>query len=252
MKILLAEDSRTSQQLGVLILEDEGHSVEVANNGLEAVEKSAIDSFDLILMDVEMPELDGLQATAQIRQREQSSQSGANPKLIIAMTAQDGADDRQRCLDAGMDDFVSKPLCPDELSAALARVGQTSTQEPAPSEPAAVSSSSESLVDWDAALRSVGGDQSILDSVVEAALEELPRLIDQLSQAIESSSLEVIKRSAHTINGALRIFSPRQAIEIAGQIERLAASGSLEKITPLVPQLKVLLEEVSQELQRPR
>lgn len=250
MKILLAEDSRTSQQLGVLILEDEGHSVEVANNGLEAVEKSAIDSFDLILMDVEMPELDGLQATAQIRQREQSCQSGSDRKRIIAMTAQDGADDRQRCLEAGMDDFVSKPLCPDELLAALTRVGQASTQQPAPSEPETVSSS-DLLVDWDAALRSVGSDQSILDTVVEAALEELPRLMKQLNQAIESSSFEVIKRSAHTINGALRIFSPRQAIEIAGQIERHAASGSLEKITPLVPQLKVLLEEVSQELQRP-
>ncbi|MGZ0171877.1 MAG: response regulator [Planctomycetales bacterium] len=73
MKILLAEDSRTSQQLGVLILEDEGHPVEVANHGLEAVEKSAMESFDLILMDVVMPELDRLQATTQTRRREQSS-----------------------------------------------------------------------------------------------------------------------------------------------------------------------------------
>ncbi|MGZ0171878.1 MAG: Hpt domain-containing protein [Planctomycetales bacterium] len=170
------------------------------------------------------------------------------------MTALDGAGARERCLEAGMGDFVSKPLCPDELSAALARVQQTSIPPPAPLEPetpAPVSSapSSNLLIHWDEALRSIGSDQSILDTVVEAALEEMPRLIDQLIQAIESSDFEVIKRSAHTINGALRIFNPRQAIEIAGQIEQLGASSSLEKITPLIPQLKVLIQQVSEELQ---
>jgi two-component system, sensor histidine kinase and response regulator len=118
MKILLAEDSRTSQQLAMMILEDEGHSVEVADDGLVAVEMFAKSSFDLILMDVHMPEMDGFEATTRIREREQSTNSRT---LIIAMTADESPGDRDRCLASGMDGYISKPLDMSELTEALAR-----------------------------------------------------------------------------------------------------------------------------------
>ena len=128
MKILLAEDSRTSQQLAMLILEDEGHSVEVADNGLIAVEKFASSSFDLILMDVQMPEMDGYQATGRIREmeinhdlkRRHKTHSADDRLPIIAMTAGTLSRDKHRAFEAGMDDHVSKPVDPDHFYGVLA------------------------------------------------------------------------------------------------------------------------------------
>lgn len=251
MKILLAEDSRTSQQLAVFLLEDAGHSVEVANNGLEAVELSVGESFDLILMDVQMPELDGFEATAQIRQRDQAADTRT---LIIAMTAQDNPGDRERCLDADMDDYVSKPLNVDELSAALAR-HSSKTVSKAKACPSVESQSpatppTESLIDWNAALKSVNGHQAILDSMIAAVLDEAPKLLDQLRQAIDTSDSDVIHRASHTIKGAFRSFQPTQLISVAGQIESLASSAPSEQILPLYRQLEEQLDLVLAEIRQ--
>ncbi len=249
MKILLAEDSRTSQQLAMLILEDEGHSVEVADNGLIAVEKFASSSFDLILMDVQMPEMDGLKATTRIREHEQSNDSRT---LIIAMTADESAGDRTRCLESGMDDYISKPLDMNELTEALTRAGACGgkhVDQSAVKQQAA--SPTESMIDWVGALEFVSGHQSILDTVVEAAIEEGPVLFDQLRRAIESSDFEVIHRTAHTVKGAYRTFNPVPMIEVAEQIEALAKSESLDQIAPLFTKLEPLLDLTLQELRNP-
>lgn len=249
MRILLAEDSRTSQQLAMLILEDEGHSVEVADNGLVAVEKFASSSFDLILMDVQMPEMDGLEATTRIREHEQSTDSRT---LIIAMTADESPGDRDRCLESGMDDYISKPLDMNELAEALARAksnGSNNDKQSVSNQREA--SSSEPMIDWVSALEFVSGHQSILDTVVEAAIEEGPILLDQLRQAIESSDFDVIHRTAHTIKGAYRTFNPVPLIEVAEQIESLARSESLDQIAPLFSKLEPLLDLTLQELQVP-
>lgn len=249
MKILLVEDSRTSQQLAMLILEDEGHSVEVADNGLIAVEKFASSSFDLILMDVQMPEMDGLEATTRIREHEQSIDSRT---LIIAMTADESPGDRDQCLESGMDDYISKPLDMNELAEALARAksnGSNNVDQSDAKQPEA--SPTEPMIDWVGALEFVSGHQSILDTVVEAAIEEGPILLDQLRRAIESSDFEVIHRTAHTIKGAYRTFNPVPLIEVAEQIESLAQSESLDQITPLFSKLEPLLDLTLQELQVP-
>ena len=249
MRILLAEDSRTSQQLAMLILEDEGHSVEVADNGLVAVEKFASSSFDLILMDVQMPEMDGLEATTRIREHEQATDSRT---LIIAMTADESPGDRDRCLESGMDDYISKPLDMNELAEALARAesnGDNNDKQSVANQREA--SPAEPMIDWIGALEFVSGHQSILDTVVEAAIEEGPILLDQLRQAIESSDFEVIHRTAHTIKGAYRTFNPVPLIEVAEQIESLARSESLDQIAPLFSKLEPLLDLTLQELQVP-
>jgi CheY-like chemotaxis protein len=170
-RILLAEDSPTNQLLATAFLEEQGHSVVVARNGLQAVEKFHDEEFDFILMDVHMPEMDGLEATRLIRQRELST---GRRIPIIAMTASAMDGDRERCLESGMDDYVSKPMQTDELFAALARV-QT--------EASSRNTGSALLIDWDAARSAVNGDQGILESVIEAVLEEGPGLLDQLGQA---------------------------------------------------------------------
>jgi len=117
LNILMAEDSATNQVLAKSLLEREGHQVTIANNGAEAVEKSANETFDLILMDLEMPVLDGLSATSQIREREEGTGNGI---VIIAMTAHDAEEDVQRCRDVGMQGHIAKPVRAEILNAALA------------------------------------------------------------------------------------------------------------------------------------
>ena len=115
-RILLVEDNRVNQVLALRLLEKQGHSVVVAGNGLEAIEKCSADDFDVILMDIQMPEMDGLQASARIRDRERVS---GKHIPILAMTALAMAGDRERCLAAGMDGYLTKPIRTQELSDAL-------------------------------------------------------------------------------------------------------------------------------------
>jgi len=248
MKILLAEDSRTNQKLATFILENEGHSVEVADNGLVAVERFVNSSFDLILMDVHMPEMDGFEATTRIREHEQSTDSRT---LILAMT-DESPGGRDRCLESGMDGYLSKPLDMKELKEALAQAESSGIHDGDQSGVTRSGASPiESMVDWAGALKAVSGHQSILDTVVEAALEEGPELLEQLRRAIESSDVEVIHRTAHTIKGAFRTFNPVPMIEVAEQIETLAQSESLDQITPLFTKLEPLLDQTLQELRTP-
>jgi CheY-like chemotaxis protein len=118
LKILLAEDNRVNQAVATAMLSKRGHQVTVAGDGMEALEAMAAGEFDLVLMDVQMPEMDGFDATRAIRERE----AGASRRIpIVAMTAHAMAGDRERCLEAGMDDYVSKPITPTELFEAISR-----------------------------------------------------------------------------------------------------------------------------------
>jgi CheY-like chemotaxis protein len=119
LRVLLAEDNLINQKLGLRLLEKQGHSVVVVADGAQALEALQRETFDLVLMDVQMPHLDGLEATAAIRAQEQ----GTGRHLpIVAMTAHAMKGDRERCLDAGMDDYIAKPIQPAELMAAISRV----------------------------------------------------------------------------------------------------------------------------------
>jgi CheY-like chemotaxis protein len=125
-RILLAEDNPVNQRLTIRLLEKQGHSVMTVGTGIDAVHASAEERFDVILMDVHMPELDGIQATRRIRLRESTSREHVP---IIAMTASAMKEDRQRCLNAGMDAYISKPVRPDELLSTLRTVIHATTNE---------------------------------------------------------------------------------------------------------------------------
>ncbi len=120
LRILLAEDNTVNQQIALLVLESMGYRADVASNGVEAVEAVERFPYDLVLMDVQMPEMDGLEATRQIRARPIPPERGVLPIRIVAMTANAMQGDREACLDAGMDDYLAKPIRPEELAAALA------------------------------------------------------------------------------------------------------------------------------------
>jgi CheY-like chemotaxis protein len=131
LKILLAEDSVVNQKLAVALLNRQGHDVTVANNGLEAIAALEAGDFELVLMDVQMPEMDGLEATRRIRQREQPL---GRHTPVIAMTAYALKGDRERCLEAGMDGYVAKPVRPKELVQAIDAVVPLGAGELGPSE----------------------------------------------------------------------------------------------------------------------
>jgi len=246
MKILLAEDGVANQKLAVALLHRWGHTVTVVCNGLEALEALEQDSFDLVLMDVQMPELDGLGATRQIRLKEKET-GGHIP--ILAMTAHAMTGDRENCLQAGMDGYLSKPVRKKKLYDALLEVLDDGAGPEQPAADASLPHSGKSLIDWDKALEVVAGDSGILNEVALAATTELPKLIQQLEKAVRDGDAPNTALSAHTIYGILRVFQNDQAMQMANRIETLGRSGQLDGLGSRFEQLQPVLEQILRELE---
>jgi two-component system, sensor histidine kinase and response regulator len=223
LRILLAEDSYPNQRLAVGVLSKWGHHVTVANNGLQAVAALDSGSFDLVLMDVQMPEMDGYQATAVIRERE-ARLGGHIP--IVAMTAHAMKGDREECLAAGMDGYVSKPIRKAELERVIAEV--TSERSPQRTEIASdVSSAPARLTsqNWEHAFQTADGDSELLEQVLVSILDECPVLMTQMAQALRDADVNALHRAAHTFKGNARIFGQTSATELAEQLESLKKNG---------------------------
>ncbi len=213
LRVLLTEDNAVNQKLAVRLLEKRGHSVVVAGNGREAIETLARESFDVVLMDVQMPEMDGFEATQRIRELEQTT--GAHVP-IVAMTAHAMKGDRERCLAAGMDGYISKPLRPSELFEAVESLAAVSR---AATEPAS------SLFDEATALKSVGGDRELLREIIDVFFEELPLLTAALAAALQHGDAVTAHRAAHTLKGSLSTLGASEASSIAQQIETRTRAG---------------------------
>jgi CheY-like chemotaxis protein/HPt (histidine-containing phosphotransfer) domain-containing protein len=214
-RVLLAEDNAVNQKLAVRLLEKRGHTVVVAGNGREALETLSRKSFDVVLMDVQMPEMDGFEATRRIRERERTN-GGHVP--IIAMTAHAMKGDRERCLEEGMDGYISKPLRPSELFEAVESLAATGRAETT-TKPAGPP------FDEAMALRSVGGDRQLLSELIDTFLEECPRLTAALAAAILRGDAKAAHLAAHTLKGALSTLGASEAKTIAQQIETRAHKG---------------------------
>ncbi len=242
LQILLAEDSLPNQKLAVGLLTKWGHSITVVGNGREAVAAWESHPFDLILMDVQMPELDGLQATTLIRDREREA-GGHVP--IIAMTAHAMKGDREQCLAAGMDGYVPKPIRVKELSAALAALfgGETSSGQSGQR-----STNGNGHVDWPAALETVQGDRALLRTVIDAVLGECPAVLGELEQAVGARDAAVVCRAAHRLKGALRTFEAARATDLATRIEEAGRDGNFDGAPGLVANLKSEVSAVLHEL----
>jgi len=250
LKILLAEDSVVNQRLAVGLLERHGHEIVVANNGQEAINTLARQSFDLVLMDVQMPELDGLEATRRIRSREQQPGNGHVP--IIAMTAHALKGDRERCLAAGMDEYVSKPIREQQLLAAMRAVlGERACGLPASAASVAASPAGRSndvaagnVIDWNSALETCGGDHALLRDIVEAFLEEQPRRLAEIRRGIDQPDFELLNRAAHTVKGSMRYFSAQGVYERALALEQMGAGQTVEGAEREVQLLEQELEKL--------
>jgi serine phosphatase RsbU (regulator of sigma subunit)/HPt (histidine-containing phosphotransfer) domain-containing protein len=229
--------------LALGILSKWGHHVVIANNGREALQTLENELFDVVLMDIQMPEMDGMEAAQSIRRRERDLSTRLP---IIAMTANAMKGDRQACLDAGMDDYVSKPIRQIELRRALDAVSPRSSDEK-DNEP---DMTSDSEFDWDTVLRAMGGNRELLHQVAVAMKAECPSCMEQIDRAMQQSNWVLLRRAAHTIKGSLRLFGPTTAGELAGEIETLAKDGEYQSAKGIIDQLKPEIATFMIELHR--
>jgi CheY-like chemotaxis protein/HPt (histidine-containing phosphotransfer) domain-containing protein len=243
LRLLLADDSPTNRMLAIRLLEKRGHSVEAVEDGLEAVESVQESSFDAVLMDVQMPELDGLEATQVIRQWE----NGKDHIPIIALTAHAMESDRQRCLDAGMDAYVSKPFSADELYATVEQlVGRAARSDRGKSpEP---EGGAGTVIDRREALERVEGMTELLKEMAGLFLEEYPDLHDRITADLQADELAVPRELSHRIKGTVGLFGAHGPFNAAKRMNDLAKSGDLpgtvEAWTHLEHQMKQLLPEL--------
>jgi PAS domain S-box-containing protein len=229
LRILLAEDNPVNQKLAINLLRKEGHRVVLASNGHEALAALGRQPFDLVLMDVQMPEMDGLQATLAIREKEK----GTGRHLpILAMTAYAMKGDRERCLAAGMDGYVAKPICRTELLEAITRTTSPFLADgPLPTgrwggstlpHPGAAED-----WDWSAALAEAGGDQQLLAETAALFLQESPGWLAALRAAIDKQDQDQVQFAAHIVKGGLTALALEEAFEAAFWLESMGRQGDL-------------------------
>jgi CheY-like chemotaxis protein/HPt (histidine-containing phosphotransfer) domain-containing protein len=243
-KILLVEDNALIQRVMIGFLENWGHEVRLAENGRIALESIQREHFDLILMDVEMPEMNGLDATAAIRAHEHKD-TGRTP--IIALTAEAMTGDRERCLAGGMDDYISKPVDPKALYALIQRypaqmlASRPPDDEQRTSQAAAipVPEVDEGVVDWDLARSLTGGDEALLDDLIEVFPEESSRQLEAMRRGIENRDAQLLTRSAHSLKSAALVFGASRLAEAALSMETLGRRAELKDAGPLLQTLEI-------------
>ena len=232
LNVLLAEDNIVNQRVAVGLLTKRGHAVTVANNGLEALAELERSVFDVVLMDLQMPEMGGLDATAAIRKREATN--GGHLR-IVAMTAHAMNGDRERCLDAGMDGYLSKPISPALLYAALEHqtpTGAAASARPSQATPANAAAPAApptpTPIDHDRLMERLGGDEELLLDVVRLFLDDCPVRLAAIKAAVNSANAEQIRTTAHALRGAAANLSAQGLTDAARTLERLGAENRLE------------------------
>ena len=218
LRVLLVEDNPANQKLATYILKDRGHVVEIAGDGEEAVFLTAQHRYDVILMDVQMPGMNGLEATAAIRQRE-----GSESRVpIIAMTAHALKDNRDRCLAAGMDGYLSKPVNAKEmigLVESLACAGKPVAAVAARS-PAEPSSQAMAVFDGEEALSRCAGSQDLVREMIQCFFDEVDNLLPKMRAALEKGDLTEVGRLGHRMKGTVVYLGAEPAKEAALRVER--------------------------------
>jgi CheY-like chemotaxis protein len=247
LRILLAEDGLVNQKVAVNLLEQRGHKVTVANNGQEAIAAVANESFDVILMDVQMPAMDGLEATGIIREREKES---GEHIPIIAMTAHAMKGDRERCLAAGMDGYIAKPIRAKNLyetvELTVAKMCGSQAQDN-------VITEEKEIIDRDLLVKQIGGNIENLKDIVELFAVESEKLLKRMGDAIKKQNPSDLQRAAHTLKGSIRLFGierPAAAalrLEIMGRDKNLKGAEQarlklMKEVEQLILKLKALVK----------
>ncbi|AFM23031.1 response regulator [Desulfomonile tiedjei] len=227
LRILLAEDNAFNQKVASGMLSGMGHSISVVPNGAEAVEAYTRGGFDVILMDVQMPLMDGFEATAAIRAFEKN---GAPRIPIVAMTAHAMAGDRERCLNAGMDGYVAKPISSEELFCALE--GIASDAKTAEDVTRQAASGLLDVLDLESLLDAVGGQEALVKEMLDIFREDAPKLLIDLKLAVGSNNFEEIRSTAHSLKGMVGGLGAKYAFDAVSELERIAISSDPVRTEP--------------------
>ncbi len=221
LRVLLAEDNLVNQRLAIRLLEKQGHAVEAVPNGRAAVEAVERQAFDVVLMDVQMPVMDGMEATARVRRREEGT---GRRTPIIALTAHAMKGDRERCLAAGMDGYLAKPIHADELAQALAGVAAGSAVAGAAPEEAPPTAKA---FDEAAALARLDGDHELLRDVAGMFVADAPRMVEAVRAAVSAGDAHALHVAAHALKGSASTFVARGLVEAAWALEQMGRRAEL-------------------------
>jgi PAS domain S-box-containing protein len=246
LRLLLAEDNLVNQRVAIHILEKAGHSVFAVGNGRQALEALAREAFDIVLMDVQMPEMDGLEATDAIRMQEQVT-GGHQP--IVAMTAHAMKGDRERCLEGGMDDYVSKPVRADELLGVLQKHAPRPPVDavaPSPPPSATTETKDAAVFDRQAALDRFNGEEELLEEVLQLFLSDAPNRLADIRAAVEQGDPKRLEIAAHSLKGASRYVGAERTAARAFKLEEMGHSGDLSRATDELRQLNDELQSFGQ------
>ncbi|MBN1905762.1 MAG: response regulator [Deltaproteobacteria bacterium] len=243
-KILLAEDDITNQKVAKGILEKLGYSLDIVSNGKEAINALKKAHYDLVLMDCQMPEMDGYEATGIIRNPDSGVINHNIP--VIAMTAHAMTGDREICLGAGMDDYITKPIRMDSMSSLLNKwLIKYSVINDAPVE--IREAEPDPVFDKQALMARLGFDDTLAETIIEGFLEDLPKQIRKLKRLIDRGETEEAGLQAHRIKGAAASMEGTSLRGIAYEMEKAGKAGELDRLISLFPEIKkqfVLLKKI--------
>jgi CheY-like chemotaxis protein len=239
LRLLLAEDNPVNRTIGTRMLSKYGHVVVAVENGALAVEATAKERFDVVLMDVEMPVMNGFDATAAIRAREQGTDVHVP---IIALTAHAMQGDRERCLEAGMDSYATKPIQPTELFSTVAMLLKSNPPEVA-------MSIDVPALDRVALYEQVGDEADLLLKVIEMFRVDSVQVMAKLADAVATGNAEEVQQGAHRLKGALLTLGGKPAAEFALQLEQMGRRGELAEAAPALAQLRHELTRLEPELE---
>jgi PAS domain S-box-containing protein len=245
LHVLVVEDSPVNQKLMRMVMQKMGYSADVAANGLEALDALRLKHYDLVFMDLQMPEMDGIEATRRIIAEWPPERRPA----IVAMTANAMHGDREKCLEAGMDEYISKPVAPETIQGLLERFGGLRPRAPANSPEAA-----EPILDQraigDLRLLDEPGSPSLMQSLIRDYLAQAPEAIARIKTAARAGDAPAVASSAHRFAGTSLTFGARGVAEVCRRLELMAKSGDLEGAPGLFDSLEARYGEASAELRR--
>ena len=250
LRLLVVEDNTVNQTVALSMLGRIGYRADIASNGIEALQALDRQTYDVVFMDGQMPEMDGEEATRQIRQRLPAERQ---PR-IIAMTANAMQGDRERYLEVGMDDYISKPIRMEELVRALS-TSQPLSADPSSTEMQSVSESGQAApVDFTALrefeeMMGEGGDEMVRD-LVNMYLQNAAALITEMQESKAQVNFEVLRRAAHTLKGNSHQVGAVPLAEHCTELEKLAKAASLEGADALLAQIQAEYQRVNAALQK--
>lgn len=253
-QILLAEDSSIVQKVILAMLNNLGYRADAVGNGREVLQALCRVSYDLVLMDCHMPEMDGYQATLKIRKGEDGSQTTRLP--VIALTAYNGKDDREKCLAAGMDDYIAKPVTPlilgEKLSKWLGRENENNFVDSGISSRGIknldkiLDTSEYELYDARALRKQLMGDDVLARTIIKGFLDDMPHQMAQLKDLVLQGKAEDARRQAHKIKGAMGTIGSPALRQCAYAMEKAGHDNDIERLMKMIPKLETQFMELKE------